>query len=57
MSSQQSRERADVNEAVGFFSKLEGEIRELVTAAPRSLQGNDSDLSASNVSLLLQPCR
>jgi hypothetical protein len=54
MSSQQSRERAHVNEAVGVFSKLEGEIRELVTAAPRSPQGNDNELAASNVSLLLR---
>ena len=54
MSSRQSRERAQVNEAVGVFSKLEGEIRELVTAAPRSPQGNDNELAASNVGSLLQ---
>jgi hypothetical protein len=51
-----SRERAQANEAVEVFSKLEGEIRELSrdTTAPRLQQGNDNELAASDISSLLQ---
>jgi hypothetical protein len=52
-----SRERAQANEAVEVFSKLEGEIRELVsqdTTAPPLQQGNDNELAASNIGSLLQ---
>ena len=57
MSSLQSRERAQVNEAVEVFSKLEGEIRELVcrdATAPRLQPDNDNELAAGNVGSLLQ---
>jgi hypothetical protein len=50
-----SRERAQANEAVKVFSKLEGEIREVVsrdTTVPRLQQGNDNELAASIGSLL-----
>ncbi len=56
MSLLRSRERAQANETVEVFSKLEGEIRELVsrdTTAPR-LQGNDNELAASNIGSMLQ---
>ena len=52
-----SRERAQANEAVEVFSKLEGEIRDLVsqdTTAPRPQQGNDNELAASNIGSLVQ---
>jgi len=52
-----SRERAQANEAVEVFSKLEGEIRDLAsqdTTAPRLQQGNDNELAASNIGSLLQ---
>jgi hypothetical protein len=57
MNSLKSSERAQVNEAVGVFSKLEGEIRDLVrrdATAPPLQQGNDSELAASNVGSLVQ---
>jgi len=52
-----SRERAQANEAVEVFSKLEGEIRDLAsqdTTARRLQQGNDNELAASNIGSLLQ---
>jgi hypothetical protein len=57
MSSLQSRERAQANEAVEVFSKLEGEIRQLVsrdTTAPRLQKGNDSASAATNIGSMLQ---
>jgi hypothetical protein len=57
MSSLGSRERAQTNEAVEVFSKLEGEIRQLVsrdTAAPRLREGNDSESAAPNIGSMLQ---
>ena len=57
MSSLQSRERTQANEAVEVFSKLEGEIREVVSrgaTAPRTQQGNDNGLAASNIGSMLQ---
>jgi hypothetical protein len=57
MSSLRSRERAQTNEAVEVFSKLEGEIRQLVsrdTAAPRLRDGNDSESAAPNIGSRLQ---
>ena len=55
MSLLRSRERAQANETVEVFSKLEGEIREIVsrdTTAPRPRQGNVNELA--NVNSLLQ---
>ncbi len=52
-----SRERAQANEAVEVFSKLEGEIRDLASqaaTAPRQQQENDNELAASNIGSLLQ---
>src|SRR5437660_11505356 len=57
MSLLRSRERAQANEAVEVFSKLEGEIRDLVsrdTTAPRLQQGNNSESAATNIGSLLQ---
>src|SRR5215813_14822493 len=57
MSWLRSRERAQANEAAEVFSKLEGEIREIVsrdTTAPQLQQRNDDDLAASNIGSLLQ---
>ena len=57
MSSLRSRERTQANEAVEVFSKLEGEIREIVfrgTTAPRVQQGKDNGLAASNIGSMLQ---
>jgi hypothetical protein len=57
MSSLRSRGRTQANEAVEVFSKLEGEIREVVsrgTTAPRVQQGNDNELAASNIGSMLQ---
>jgi hypothetical protein len=57
MSLLRSRERAQANEAAEVFSKLEGEIREVVsrgTTAPRPQQGKDNELAASNIGSLLQ---
>ena len=51
------RERTQANEAVEVFSKLEGEIREVVsrgTTAPRVQQRNDNELAASNIGSMLQ---
>jgi hypothetical protein len=53
----QSRERAQANEAVEVFSKLEGEIRQLVsrdTTALRLRKGNDSESAATNIGSMLQ---
>src|SRR6266700_1394812 len=53
----QSRERAQANEAVEVFSKLEGEIRQLVsrdTTVPRLRKGNDSESAATNIGSMLQ---
>ena len=56
MSWLKSAERAQVNEAVEIFAKLEGEIRELVRrytgASP--LQQENSELAATNVGSLVQ---
>jgi hypothetical protein len=56
MSWLKSAERAQVNEAVEVFSKLEGEVGELVRrdtgASP--LQQENSELAASNVGSLVQ---
>jgi hypothetical protein len=56
MRSLRSRERAQANEAVEVFSKLEGGIRELVrdTTASQPQQGNDNELAASSIGSLLQ---
>jgi hypothetical protein len=57
MSLLRSRERTQANGAVEVFSKLEGEIREVVsrgTTAPRVQQGNDNELAASNIGSILQ---
>ena len=57
MSLLRSRERAQANEAVEVFSKLEGEIRDLVsrdTTAPRLQQGNNSESAATNIGSMLQ---
>jgi hypothetical protein len=57
MSSLRSRARAQATEAAEAFSKLEGEIREVVsrgTTAPRLQQGKDNELAASNIGSLLQ---
>jgi hypothetical protein len=55
MSRLQSRERAQVNEGADAFSKLEGEIRQVVrqeATAPRVPQGSDNELA--DVGSLLQ---
>jgi primosomal protein N'' len=55
MSWLQSRERAQVNEGADAFSKLEGEIRQVVrrdATAPRVPQGSDNELA--DVGSLLQ---
>jgi hypothetical protein len=57
MSLRRSRERAQTNEAMEVFSKLEGEIRAVVSGgmtAPRLQQGNDNELEASNIGSMLQ---
>jgi hypothetical protein len=57
MNSLRSRQRAQANEAVEVFSKLEGEIRDLVsrdTTAPRLREGNDSESAATNIGSMLQ---
>jgi len=57
MSSLQSREHAQANEAVEIFSKLEGEIRELVcrdATVPRLERENDNELAAINIGTMLQ---
>ena len=57
MNSLRSGERARANGAVEVFSKLEGEIREVVsrgTTAPRVQQRNDNELAASNIGSMLQ---
>jgi hypothetical protein len=57
MSWLRSRERAQANEAVEVFSKLEGEIRELVSrdsTPPGLQQGNVNELAASNIGSMLQ---
>jgi hypothetical protein len=57
MSSLQLRARVQANEPAEVFSKLEGEIRELVSrdtlAAPRQ-QGSDNELAAGSINSLLQ---
>jgi hypothetical protein len=55
MSLLRSSERAQANEAAEVFSKLESEIREVVSrggTAPQ--QGNDNEVAASNIGSLLQ---
>jgi hypothetical protein len=57
MSSLRSRERAQANEAVQVLSKLEGEIREVVSqgaTAPRVQQGNYNELPAAHIASMLQ---
>ena len=57
MSSLRSGQRAQANEAVEVFSKLEGEIRDLVSrdpTAPRLREGNDSESAATNIGSMLQ---
>src|SRR5437773_3460153 len=57
MNSLRSGERARANGAVEVFSKLEGEIREVVSrsaAASRVPQQNDNQLAAGNIGSLLQ---
>jgi hypothetical protein len=57
MNSLRSGERAQANGAVDVFSKLEGEIREVVSrSAPASRvpQQNDNELAAGNIGSLLQ---
>jgi hypothetical protein len=56
MSWLKSAERAQVNEAVEMFSKLEGEIGELVRRDTRAppLQQENSDVAAINVGSLVQ---
>ena len=57
MNSLRSRERAQANGAVEVFSKLEGEIHEVISrtaTAPRVPQQNDNELAASNIGSLLQ---
>src|SRR6266516_5652898 len=57
MSLIRSRERTQANEAAEVFSKLEGEIREVVsrgTTAPRVQQRNYNELAASNIGSMLQ---
>jgi hypothetical protein len=57
MSWLRSCERAQANEAVEVFSKLEGEIRELVSrgsTAPGLQQENANELAASNIGPMLR---
>src|SRR5258708_13525199 len=57
MNSLRSRERAQANGVVEVFSKLEGEIHEVISrtaTAPRVPQQNDNELAASNIGSLLQ---
>ena len=57
MNSLRSPQRAQANEAVEVFSKLEGEIHEVISrtaTAPRVPQQNDNELAASNIGSLLQ---
>ena len=57
MSLPRSRERADANEAAEIFSKLEGEIRNVVSqgnTAPQPQRGNDNELAASDIGSILQ---
>jgi hypothetical protein len=57
MSWLRSHERAQANEAVEVFSKLEGEIRDLVSrdnTAPRLQQGTETEVAASNIGSMLQ---
>ena len=57
MSLPRSRERADANEAAEIFSKLEGEIRNVVSqgnTAPQPPRGNDNELAASDIGSILQ---
>ena len=57
MNSLRSGERARANGAVEVFSKLEGEIREVVSrsaTASRVPQQNDNQLAAGNIGSLLQ---
>ena len=57
MSLIRSRERTQANEAAEVFSKLEGEIREVVSrgsTAPRLQQRNDNELAATNIGSILQ---
>jgi hypothetical protein len=57
MSLPRPRERADANEATEIFSKLEGEIRNVVSrgsAAPQPRRENDNDLAASDIGSILQ---
>jgi hypothetical protein len=57
MSWLRSREHAQANKAVEVFSKLEGEIRELVSRGstpPGLQQRNVNELAASNIGSMLQ---
>ena len=57
MNSLRSGERARANGAVEVFSKLEGEIREVVSrsaTAPRVPQQSANELAAGNIGSLLQ---
>jgi hypothetical protein len=57
MNSLRSRERAQANGAVEVFSKLEGEIHEVISRSAttaRVPQQNDNELAASNIGSLLQ---
>jgi len=57
MNSLRSGERAQANGTVEVFSKLEGEIREVVSrsaTASRVPQQNDNQLAAGNIGSLLQ---
>jgi len=57
MSLPRSRERADANEAAEIFSKLEGEIRNVVSrgdTASQAPRGNDNELAASDIGSILQ---
>lgn len=57
MSSLQPRERAQANKAAEIFSKLEGEIRNVVShgnTAPQPRRGNDNELAASDIGSILQ---
>jgi hypothetical protein len=57
MSLPRPRERADSNEAAEIFSKLEGEIRNVVSrgdTAPQPRRGNDNELAASDIGSILQ---
>jgi len=57
MSLPRPREREDTNEAAEIFSKLEGEIRNVVSrgdTAPQPRRGNDNELAASDIGSILQ---